>query len=1625
MTEVPLTDAPTEDARRTDAQRVPPRYALQDKLGQGAFGRVWRAEDRLEGGEVALKVLFCGKATAEDLASEFRIAADVAHPNVVRVLDFGETTDGAAYLVMQLLRAVDFDEAAKARPLADVLRWGGQALMALDALHRRGLLHGDIKAPNVLVEPEGEGRAYLADFGLAQAADDGATGVGGTPAYLAPELLSGSTRDIRSDIYSVGVLLYEALTGSNPFVGETLRDTLRNQVQIEPPPLDEVVPAINAATSRFVARLMAKDPERRWQSPAHALAELANLSGTGSLVGSEWLLQRLQDPPLVGVDDARGCVDDLLSALAQGLGGARWVSGALGCGRSAILEKARQAALVAGIRVGRGSASLPGEWHDPLLRAVADATGADVDSLRVDASATPAVVAELIDQTVGDTPTLLLIDDLDHGTDELWTTLGLLLQALRQRPIGLGWTTAEGSAEESALDSKIALTWATAARAGHAARTHVGPLDEATGADLLTAALGGTADPASLVHPIWSAAQGCPGLMLELLRTAVEAGQVDTTPQGWTGSLDPTLLTSAEGGLANAMAALEDARIAGLDPAARGALHALVVLGQPVTLAYVADILGCDKAAARSVTEALVERGLVQANRGDAPRYHVRPALGGRIRATLDSDVAESLHRRAAQVLSQQAAPTDVATWVDVALHAAWGGSAEQALHLAEQMAVHVAAADLPRSFAQLVATLVAREADLDGAPGWPVRILRACAAGHVAAGRFAQALQAAEDARVCAWGDDSHEMLLDRLTLDVLSSLGRKDDAVSALREASKRLQRLKESGVATARDEAELAVRQAQLARLASEPEKARAAASNGLDLLGDDTGEADAGLRARLLVELATADLHQADYESCRQRGEDALLLAQATGDAVVEAQAANAVGNSLRSMGNAQDAVGYYAIARDVAARLGWIGTAGKAANNIAICHYLSGQWEEAAAEWRQAVRFAEQSGEREEKVLLLNNLGYLYFERGHADRSENAFSEGLELSVEMGSDRISMHLYGNLGELRSRQGQFPEARALYGKATELADKLDAKGERVELGRRMAELLLLQGRPADAASEAERALATAKSLGVATESARLAGILAVCAAKAGDATAAQARIGEAEALLVSSTDDSLEQTILLLHRGRVLEALGETTEALTRCNTARARFERLGALWFERECDEVIGRLRRRALVEGQTNRNGDTDDALGALWAEILSGTTSLSELAKHLLEQVIEVSGATRGTVSMQALREVEGFQVTALRQDGAQTFEGSGEAYSRTITLGVLETGQEILVENVMDDECLSSTESVRAMELHSVLCLPVQVLGATRGIVYIDSKSLIGDKLAAARPVIRALMAAFSTAVERAVYKARFETQLDLAKHVAHELRSPLGSILGYAELAESNAPYGGFSDDVRELLDVVSGEGGRMTALIGQMYDLWMADASPEVKREAHDPYDIAERVVRALRPQAKAAGIELVNEVATGLPQVLAEATGVQQVFTNLIGNALRHTPAGKRVFLRAEFVEEPENLGDRPYVILEVADEGVGLSDENKVRVFQRFDRGSNPSGDGSGLGLTICQSIVAQHGGTIWVESEWGHGARFRFSIPAFLSTNARHIDELEPDPDSGGPSLRPPIRSRRPTLAL
>lgn len=283
---------PVQDQEKIDRlqKALGDDYTILKRLGGGGMGDVYMATHRTLGGKWAIKLLAEHLAEDAELVDRFmneaRIEANLQHPNIVKVVNIGQK-DKFHFLIMTFVDGEDLDQRLKRlrrMDVQEVINIGLQVVRALECAHDNGIVHRDLKPSNIRIDDQ-YGTVVVMDFGIARIRDSSSkvkTVLGqqlGTPLYMSPEQAAGRAVDVRSDFYSLGVILYEMLAGANPFEAENHYAIVMKQLTESPQPLSDVRQDVPRVLSDLIARLLEKDPAKRYQTASEVRQDLSALGG--------------------------------------------------------------------------------------------------------------------------------------------------------------------------------------------------------------------------------------------------------------------------------------------------------------------------------------------------------------------------------------------------------------------------------------------------------------------------------------------------------------------------------------------------------------------------------------------------------------------------------------------------------------------------------------------------------------------------------------------------------------------------------------------------------------------------------------------------------------------------------------------------------------------------------------------------------------------------------------------------------------------------------------------------------------------------------------------------------------------------------------------------------------------------------------------------------------------------------------------------------------------------------------------------------------------------------------------------------------------------------------------------
>jgi diguanylate cyclase (GGDEF)-like protein len=686
-------------------------FVVEAELGRGAHSTVYRVRKAGTDGAYALKILDASSGSEQELAAfrrEAALLASVNHANLTAIHEVG-TVDGRPYLVMDLVDGASLASALAAGALTPdrVIRLARDVAGPLAALHRRGIVHRDVKPDNLMVLPSGTAR--LIDFSLAGRETSHQSGpTVGTLAYASPEQ-SGMLRrsvDQRSDLYSLGVVLFECLTGVPPFTATDVADLLRMHAVTAPPDLAQLVPSAPPGLATIVATLLAKDPDDRYQTGDQLAADLdlliadpdAAVRVAGGSAGSGG---RTTTAMIGRVRELRQLAAQWTTTRA-GTGCTAVIRGAGGGGKSRLAAELADRVAAAGGLVLHGKSSADDSVPLAPLRDALDAYLRRVDKLPAEdrerqlswirTAAAPAagmledllpMLAELLgsppvmDGTAGPDQftlamarflvslarqsggLLLWLDDLqwlDHGTHRV---LRQLAEQLADAPVMLLATARDDPASAAATDAVV-----TSLEASVKLDLTLGPLDDADVAELMHTMMPGmNADPA-LARLLNVRGHGSPFVIQEYLLAIVDAGLL--LPSWGTWHLDTEALDTLE--LPQEALGLVLARTRNLSLETLEVLVTAACIGARFDPELVAAIRRIDIDAVLTAITQATARGLTEPAGGGRYAFvhdRIREALGEQ----LDADATAGLHCRIAETLTALPGPPDAERVYQTARH--------------------------------------------------------------------------------------------------------------------------------------------------------------------------------------------------------------------------------------------------------------------------------------------------------------------------------------------------------------------------------------------------------------------------------------------------------------------------------------------------------------------------------------------------------------------------------------------------------------------------------------------------------------------------------------------------------------------------------------------------------------------------------------------------------------------------------------------------------------------------------------------------------------------------------------------------------------------------------------------
>ncbi len=1335
------------------------RYTVVRPLGEGGMGSVYLVRDNALGGKlVALKLLrpdAVDPGSVSRFKDEFRSMTRLHHPNLAEVYDFETLSgDGRHFLTMEYVAGMDltgFDWKTLRDRFDDL---AVQCLRALDYIHARGLLHNDIKPQNIMVRLPFQ--AKILDLGLAQSRTDArAAGLSGTVHYLAPERLQGASAEVRSDLYSLGVVLYERLTGTLPFQGEDAGKVISAILKGRARPPRDINDDVPERIQDFVMALLARDAAERPASASAALESLnrgretplhldtpetyASFVSTGRFVGRDAELTTLLDLAMTPVSEAARPRLVL-------------VGGTSGIGKSRLLRELKNRLQLAGARCLTGrcyeDGGVPLQPFLEVLRQIPRGEGLSPEQRTIldqlipaeaakgvppSAALTPidggdkatfiAGLAGAIEVLSNQTPGIAFLEDL-HWSDA--PGVDLLEQILaRSRP--LGWLLI-GSLRDDEVDSApIGALLRRDRDPSRLRRVTLKPLDSSQIAELLTSMVPFETRPELLAGKLAEQTAGNPLYIEELMRALAEEGTLRRSGGAWIAesrSLEALQLPAS-------LASVVTRRLEGLAPEERRAAEYLAVFNRPVTVPLLARTMGLESAVALEWVEALRRLRLVVVEsessgpplvdlahsrireaiyRGmtDARRRELHLAAGNAIEAAhatnLDAVVEELAHHFTQADDRSRAA--------DYCLRA--GDRADALFNFTQQIAYHSRVLDLVpagdrrrlQAHKSICATMVNDLTDYK--------------AGLQATRLFL------EEARKA--GDRAYESTALRYQAFATSYLGHGKEAIEIARR-----------GLAVART-------------AGSQPELVGA-----LNVLTIVLGRAGRQSEALPLCEEARS--------LSRAIGDFGNLVSASCNEALCYMGLGEMEkGRDLmeRATAFAKDKGLSYQYRRNVA--------------NLGIVRYETGDLVGALEALEESFAWASELANPEAFGLHLSGLGSLYRLRGLYDRARRFLDVEMTLRRQMRDEVSQLMLFDFIGACHRELGHAALAETTHREGLELARKV---GERRQEGHLLASLAAdLVGRAPDRADEMGReALAIGREIAHPRITFYALAALARVAIRRGDRKAILARrrtlrgqnarplrfhdrlelhllLGEIGVTLERPLEAEREARAGLAadareefreHRWKLLMLLGDIqamkglpSESTDAYNAAFAIIRKVASEiedpqmrqdYPQEEQRQEVARKATEAAIPSSETRSAVVPVAeapvktLATVYeiAQVVTSILDPKELLNKVMDLALEIVRAERGLIFLYR-GDLDEMEMVVARNMEKQTIKDATE-YSRSV-LREAGRGRSILSHDAVTDSRFKEFRSVNMFHIRSLLCVPLRIKERIIGTVYVDTR-------------------------------------------------------------------------------------------------------------------------------------------------------------------------------------------------------------------------------------------------------------------------------------------------------------
>ncbi len=1310
------------------------RYQYIRSLGQGAQGIVHLARDRIFGNRlVAIKSLR-PQARVEWQAAfrhEFEVLAGLSHPRLSQVHDFGTTENGRVYFTRDYVVGDDLKTATAEMYADELVAVLVEVCRALKPLHSRGLLHGDLKPGNIICSPDGV--AHLIDFSFVQPSGEDAV-QRGTVQYMAPEVIKGRFVDMRADLYSLGIAIYDILSGTPPFEG-TSADVIRGHLgDHRPTPVPRCITTRPTLSSDILdgiigitRRLIARNPDDRFPDVSEVEAAFT------ALVPDQVLVDPLPDYPVIpasiGLDQELKRLQEWLISRYQIPSDAhtlKVVQGALGTGKTAVLRNIKWWAELNDIAV--IETRFGGELLEPIARIIDQSlcfltsdpatltigehlrgqltrpgvSGADVNGLMQES-------ALFLKKAAQKRHLLIEISDLEQGSPEAIRVLSGLVAAMEPSdPVVI------------LVASEPSFPWRE--RLGQGERVALPGLSTDQIAPLV-ASFFGKADM-GVANRIRTHTGGNPLFVMALLRDLAATGKgVDQLEQlgpprqlevYWRDKLDT------------------------LGQEKRHVVEAAAVIDRTASAAEIARVADMEPDALQAVTVTLEADGWL---RRGIDGYHVATAfLANEIRGAIDDTTRIDYHRRVVDIEPNEAKKL---------LHAARAKQVTPIVAQGREVSRSLEIAGALHAARELTTEMLALLEDHAQADLMRLDLGRIC----LAQGDYETAEHYLMPLARHPRQDVQRRSAL--LLGSLLALVGDLDRAATYLNLAL--------DMASTPSEEARAYGELANVAFMRGDLKACAASAQSGLD-----RAPKQHPIRADLLRVLAKEEAQAGRHAEALGSARDAVSEARLSGDRHAIARAIDMLAWVRQQSGDLVSAVNELERAATLYREIGDLPRLMRDQLVLGDLKWWLESWPEALNHYEEADRIAGAVANPIKRLLVIIGLGQALVKVGRLERAKLVIGEAEQEAVRLGQEELRLKAVFYKGDLLAAQGKVGKAISQYNEARTGFERLcrqdpgkeDAtlrsdteKGGWVrkqailaDIELEMAGWLLWRNRPGDV-GEADKLVQRAKTR-TREEEGRLfeenlalrEGMVAIAAGRS--EVGISLLDGLIEALEKTKTRDIAWQAHLVAAKGYMARdadflARRRLRQAEDNLNALAAGFsaEQRLSFWQDVRRAEVRRLLTATRPSSGFSSSGlvkkeiGEIDQEAQALYRILdinkqLSTERDLTRLLEGILDAAIELTGAEQGLLLM-ATDQADGrLEVCAARELDSGDKNNPHERFSQSIAESVYLDGDPVVTVDAMGDDRFNEFLSVHELRLKSVACLPVQYRGQTLGVLYLENR-------------------------------------------------------------------------------------------------------------------------------------------------------------------------------------------------------------------------------------------------------------------------------------------------------------